>query len=69
MQCTNVMCVWLAWHAAYSAKSFYDDWYIATYNFLFTSLPVLAMGMFGQQHNTINITLHSQPCNPLVDVK
>ncbi|CEL98109.1 unnamed protein product [Vitrella brassicaformis CCMP3155] len=38
-------------YSAYSAKSFYDDWYIATYNFLFTSLPVLAMGMFEQDVN------------------
>ncbi|KAF8359761.1 hypothetical protein PRIPAC_94756 [Pristionchus pacificus] len=39
---------WFAFFCGYSAQSIFDDRSIASYNLLFTSLPVLAMGAFDQ---------------------
>ena len=39
---------WFNLYAAYSGQRYYDDWLQAFYNLLFTSLPVLAMGLLDQ---------------------
>ncbi|XP_062179837.1 putative phospholipid-transporting ATPase 9 [Phragmites australis] len=35
-------------HTTFSGQAFYNDWAMALYNVLFTSLPVIAMGVFDQ---------------------
>lgn len=35
-------------YASFSGQAFYNDWAMALYNVLFTSLPVIAMGVFDQ---------------------
>ncbi|XP_052199623.1 putative phospholipid-transporting ATPase 9 [Diospyros lotus] len=35
-------------HASFSAQSAYNDWFLSLYNVFFTSLPVIAMGVFDQ---------------------
>ncbi|KAH7835282.1 hypothetical protein Vadar_024689 [Vaccinium darrowii] len=35
-------------HASFSGQPAYNDWYLALYNILFTSLPVVALGVFDQ---------------------
>eukprot|EP00118_Oscarella_pearsei_P013031 m.100197 g.100197 ORF g.100197 m.100197 type:complete len:1253 (+) comp37085_c0_seq9:5030-8788(+) len=39
---------WYAWFCGFSAQTVYDDWFITFYNVIFTSLPVLAIGIFDQ---------------------
>ncbi|XP_004299251.1 PREDICTED: putative phospholipid-transporting ATPase 9 [Fragaria vesca subsp. vesca] len=35
-------------YASYSGQSAYNDWYLSLYNVFFTSLPVIALGVFDQ---------------------
>lgn len=35
-------------HASFSGKLLYNDWFLSLYNVLFTSLPVIALGVFDQ---------------------
>jgi magnesium-transporting ATPase (P-type) len=35
-------------YTSFSGQAFYNDWAMALYNVLFTSLPVIAMGVFDQ---------------------
>ncbi|GFZ16181.1 autoinhibited Ca2+/ATPase II [Actinidia rufa] len=35
-------------HASFSAQPAYNDWFLSFYNVFFTSLPVIAMGVFDQ---------------------
>ena len=35
-------------YTLFSGQPFYNDWAMASYNVLFTSLPVIAMGVFNQ---------------------
>ena len=35
-------------YTSFSGQAFYNDWAMASYNVLFTSLPVIAMGVFNQ---------------------
>ncbi|GAB4839904.1 Phospholipid-transporting ATPase 3 [Ancistrocladus abbreviatus] len=37
---------WFMFQAGFSGQRFYDDWFQACYNVLFTSLPVLMLGLF-----------------------
>ncbi|KAK8960095.1 putative phospholipid-transporting ATPase 8 [Platanthera guangdongensis] len=37
---------WFEVHASFTAQPAYNDWYIACYNVVFTSLPVIALGVF-----------------------
>ncbi|XP_020089461.1 probable phospholipid-transporting ATPase 8 isoform X1 [Ananas comosus] len=37
---------WFEAHALFSAQPAYNDWYISFYNVAFTSLPVMALGVF-----------------------
>lgn len=39
---------WFNLYAAFSGQRFYDDWLQAFYNLLFTSLPVIALGLLDQ---------------------
>ncbi|KAL9251249.1 putative phospholipid-transporting ATPase 8 [Drosera capensis] len=39
---------WFEYHASFSAKPAYNDWYMSSYNVFFTSLPVIALGVFDQ---------------------
>lgn len=39
---------WFNLYTAYSGQRFYDDWLQAFYNLLFTSLPVIALGLLDQ---------------------
>jgi magnesium-transporting ATPase (P-type) len=35
-------------YTSFSGQTFYNDWSMSLYNVLFTSLPVIAMGVFDQ---------------------
>jgi phospholipid-translocating ATPase len=35
-------------YTSFSGQPFYNDWAMASYNVFFTSLPVIAMGVFDQ---------------------
>lgn len=39
---------WFETHSSFSAQPAYNDWYMSTYNVFFTSLPVIALGVFEQ---------------------
>lgn len=39
---------WFETHSSFSAQPAYNDWYMSCYNVLFTSLPVIALGVFDQ---------------------
>ncbi|CAA7402299.1 unnamed protein product [Spirodela intermedia] len=39
---------WYEAHASFSGQPAYNDWYISFYNLAFTSLPVIALGVFDQ---------------------
>jgi phospholipid-translocating ATPase len=39
---------WYEAYASFSGKPAYNDWYMSCYNVFFTSLPVIALGVFDQ---------------------
>ncbi|KAJ4973240.1 hypothetical protein NE237_006414 [Protea cynaroides] len=39
---------WFEAHASFSGQPAYNDWYMSVYNVFFTSLPVIAFGIFEQ---------------------
>ncbi|XP_039016955.1 probable phospholipid-transporting ATPase 8 isoform X1 [Hibiscus syriacus] len=39
---------WFEVYASFSGQPAYNDWYMSCYNVLFTSLPVIALGVFDQ---------------------
>ncbi|KAG8384831.1 hypothetical protein BUALT_Bualt04G0159200 [Buddleja alternifolia] len=39
---------WYEAHASFSGQPAYNDWYMSFYNVFFTSLPVIALGVFDQ---------------------
>uniref|UniRef100_A0A7N0U3G5 Phospholipid-transporting ATPase n=1 Tax=Kalanchoe fedtschenkoi TaxID=63787 RepID=A0A7N0U3G5_KALFE len=39
---------WYEAYASFSGQAAYNDWYMSFYNVLFTSLPVIALGVFDQ---------------------
>ncbi|KAM4618220.1 LOW QUALITY PROTEIN: phospholipid-transporting ATPase ID [Polymixia lowei] len=39
---------WFAFFCGFSAQTVYDQWFITLFNIVYTSLPVLAMGLFDQ---------------------
>ncbi|KAH0984837.1 hypothetical protein GBA52_012014 [Prunus armeniaca] len=39
---------WFEAHASFSGQPAYNDWYMSFYNVFFTSLPVIALGVFDQ---------------------
>ncbi|XP_067874052.1 phospholipid-transporting ATPase ID isoform X2 [Heterodontus francisci] len=42
---------WFGFFCGFSAQTVYDQWFITLYNIVYTSLPVLAMGIFDQDVN------------------
>ncbi|XP_069480865.1 probable phospholipid-transporting ATPase IM [Ambystoma mexicanum] len=45
---------WFAFFSGFSAQTVYDPWFITLFNIVYTSLPVLAMGLFDQDVNEQN---------------
>ncbi|BAU01003.1 hypothetical protein VIGAN_11015400 [Vigna angularis var. angularis] len=39
---------WFEAYASFSGQAAYNDWYMSFYNVCFTSLPVIALGVFDQ---------------------
>lgn len=52
---------WFAFFCGFSAQTVYDQWFITLFNIVYTSLPVLAMGIFDQDVSDQN----SLDCPPL----
>uniref|UniRef100_A0A4X2LCK8 Phospholipid-transporting ATPase n=1 Tax=Vombatus ursinus TaxID=29139 RepID=A0A4X2LCK8_VOMUR len=44
---------WYGFFSGFSAQTVYDEWFIAFYNLIYTSLPVLAMSLFDQDVNDL----------------
>ncbi|XP_014866919.1 PREDICTED: phospholipid-transporting ATPase ID-like isoform X1 [Poecilia mexicana] len=42
---------WYGFFCGFSAQTVYDQWFITLFNIVYTSLPVLAMGLFDQDVN------------------
>lgn len=45
---------WYGFFCGFSAQTVYDQWFITLFNIVFTSLPVIAMGLFDQDVNDRN---------------
>ncbi|KAG7523476.1 putative phospholipid-transporting ATPase IM [Solea senegalensis] len=45
---------WYGFFCGFSAQTVYDQWFITLFNIIYTSLPVLAMGLFDQDVNEQN---------------
>ncbi|XP_074150567.1 putative phospholipid-transporting ATPase IM isoform X1 [Sminthopsis crassicaudata] len=45
---------WFGFFCGFSAQTVYDQWFITLFNIVYTSLPVLAMGIFDQDVNEQN---------------
>ncbi|XP_071752711.2 phospholipid-transporting ATPase ID [Centroberyx gerrardi] len=45
---------WFGFFCGFSAQTVYDQWFITLFNIVYTSLPVLAMGLFDQDVNDQN---------------
>lgn len=45
---------WFGFFCGFSAQTVYDQWFITLFNIVYTSLPVLAMGIFDQDVNDHN---------------
>ncbi|XP_043952350.1 phospholipid-transporting ATPase ID-like [Gambusia affinis] len=42
---------WYAFFCGFSAQTVYDEWFITLYNLIYTSLPILSLGLFDQDVN------------------
>uniref|UniRef100_A0A3B5QBV4 Phospholipid-transporting ATPase n=1 Tax=Xiphophorus maculatus TaxID=8083 RepID=A0A3B5QBV4_XIPMA len=42
---------WYAFFCGFSAQTVYDEWFITLYNLVYTSLPILSLGLFDQDVN------------------
>lgn len=49
---------WFNIYASYSGQRLYDDWYQAFYNLLFTSLPVIVVGLLDQDVSKVLCFCH-----------
>ncbi|XP_036068211.1 probable phospholipid-transporting ATPase IM isoform X3 [Oryzias melastigma] len=49
---------WYGFFCGFSAQTVYDEWFITLFNIVYTSLPVLAMGLFDQDVNDQNSLRH-----------
>ncbi|XP_037782447.1 probable phospholipid-transporting ATPase IM isoform X5 [Penaeus monodon] len=45
---------WFAFFVAFSAQTLFDPMFISVYNLFYTSMPVLALGIFEQDVNAVN---------------
>ncbi|XP_041692766.1 phospholipid-transporting ATPase ID isoform X1 [Coregonus clupeaformis] len=50
----TVVHFWFGFFCGFSAQTVYDQWFITLFNIVYTSLPVLAMGLFDQDVNEAN---------------
>ncbi|XP_060527159.1 probable phospholipid-transporting ATPase IM isoform X2 [Cylas formicarius] len=55
---------WYAFFCGFSAQTVFDPMYISIYNLFYTSLPVLAVGIFDQDVNDKNSVLYPQLYRP-----
>ncbi|XP_055329116.1 phospholipid-transporting ATPase ID-like [Paramacrobiotus metropolitanus] len=46
--------MWYAFYCGFTAQTVYDPWFISFYNLFYTSLPILALGVFDQDVNDRN---------------
>ncbi|OQV17784.1 Phospholipid-transporting ATPase ID [Hypsibius exemplaris] len=46
--------LWYAFFCGFTAQTVYDPWFISFYNLFYTSLPILALGIFDQDVNAKN---------------
>eukprot|EP00124_Ichthyophonus_hoferi_P001420 Ihof_evm9s73 gene=Ihof_evmTU9s73 len=49
--CCTLCQLWFAIYSGWSAQTVYDAWFLSFYNIVFTSLPVMAAGIFEQDVN------------------
>ena len=56
---------WFEAHAMFSAQPAYNDWFISFYNVAFTSLPVIALGVFDKD---VSSRVCLEVCNLLSDL-
>ncbi|XP_044762025.1 probable phospholipid-transporting ATPase IM isoform X2 [Coccinella septempunctata] len=56
--------LWYAFFCGFSAQTVFDPMYISVYNLFYTSLPVLAVGIFDQDVNDKNSILYPQLYRP-----
>ncbi|KAM6936972.1 phospholipid-transporting ATPase ID [Xenentodon cancila] len=54
----TVVHFWYGFFCGFSAQTVYDQWFITLFNIVYTSLPVLAMGLFDQDVNDQNSLRH-----------
>ncbi|XP_057636819.1 probable phospholipid-transporting ATPase IM isoform X3 [Chionomys nivalis] len=55
---------WFAFFCGFSAQTVYDQWFITLFNIVYTSLPVLAMGIFDQDVSDQNSMDYPQLYEP-----
>ncbi|KAJ8271679.1 hypothetical protein COCON_G00105380 [Conger conger] len=55
---------WFGFFCGFSAQTVYDQWFITLFNIVYTSLPVLAMGMFDKDVNEQNSLQHPKLYEP-----
>ncbi|CAG9815317.1 unnamed protein product [Phaedon cochleariae] len=55
---------WYAFFCGFSAQTVFDPMYISIYNLFYTSLPVLAVGIFDQDVNDKNSVIYPQLYRP-----
>uniref|UniRef100_A0A3Q1EXH9 Phospholipid-transporting ATPase n=1 Tax=Acanthochromis polyacanthus TaxID=80966 RepID=A0A3Q1EXH9_9TELE len=55
---------WYGFFCGFSAQTVYDQWFITLFNIVYTSLPVLAMGLFDQDVNDQNSLRHPSLYKP-----
>uniref|UniRef100_UPI0037E8034E phospholipid-transporting ATPase ID n=1 Tax=Semicossyphus pulcher TaxID=241346 RepID=UPI0037E8034E len=55
---------WYGFFCGFSAQTVYDQWFITLFNIVYTSLPVLAMGLFDQDVSDQNSLLYPSLYKP-----
>ncbi|XP_023317727.1 probable phospholipid-transporting ATPase IM isoform X2 [Trichogramma pretiosum] len=56
--------IWFAFFCGFSAQTVFDPMYISVYNLFYTSLPVLAVGIFDQDVNDKNSLMYPKLYTP-----
>lgn len=57
---------WFNLYAGYSGQRLYDDWYQSLYNIMFTSIPVMAMGLLDQDASARHCMMWAPPLCPVM---
>uniref|UniRef100_A0A3P8S204 Phospholipid-transporting ATPase n=1 Tax=Amphiprion percula TaxID=161767 RepID=A0A3P8S204_AMPPE len=55
---------WYAFFCGFSAQTVYDEWFITSYNLVYTALPVLGLSLFDQDVNDRWSSRHPQLYSP-----